>query len=269
LALPISFLSDFGLKDEFVGVVHGVIARLTPDAQIIDITHGVSPGDIRGGALALTRAIQYLPSGVVLAIVDPGVGTKRRALALSTEVGFFVGPDNGLLSPAVALVGGATSIHSIESPEVIIPAPGVTFQGRDVFAPAAALLASGEAQLTDLGPAVDPGSVMPLMVPLPKVEPPLVEGEVLWVDWFGNVQTNIGPDDLDLAGVRQGLALELRVGSTWHDASYLQAFGDAGLDALLVHVDSAGLIAIAVRNGRADEALNLDVGMAVAMRPGS
>ena len=266
LALPISFLSDFGLQDEFVGVVHGVIARLSPDAQVIDITHGVFPGDVRGGALALTRAIQYLPQGVVLAVVDPGVGTARKALALDTEAGFFVGPDNGLLSPAVALVGGATAIHSIENPDVIIPAPGVTFQGRDVFGPAAALLSSGEASLADLGPALNPGSVMPLMLPLPKVEPPLVEGEVLWIDWYGNVETNVGPDDLAIAGARPDEELEVRVGSGWHVARFVRTFGDVPTGQLAVHIDSAGLIAIAVRGERADEELSVSVGMPVAFR---
>lgn len=266
LALPISFLSDFGLQDEFVGVVHGVIARLSPDVQVIDITHGISPGDVRGGALALTRAIQYLPQGVVLAVVDPGVGTARKALALDTEAGFFVGPDNGLLSPAVALVGGASAIHSIENPDVIIPAPGVTFQGRDVFGPAAALLASGEATLADLGPALNHGSVMPLMLPLPKVEPPLVDGEVLWIDWYGNVETNVGPDDLAIAGARPDEELEVRVGSSWHDAMFVRTFGDVAPGQLAVHIDSAGLIAIAVRGGRADEELSVSVGMPVAFR---
>ena len=189
------------MQDEFVGVVHGVISRLAPEAAVIDITHGIAPGDIRGGALALMRAIQYLPSGVVLAVVDPGVGTARRALALETDVGFFVGPDNGLFSPAVALVGGATrDSFDRKSQRSSSPAPGVTFQGRDVFAPAAALLAAGEATLGDLGPELDLGAVMPLMLPLPKVEPPLVEGEVFWIDWYGNVETNIGPDDLAIAG---------------------------------------------------------------------
>lgn len=269
MAAPICFLSDFGLQDEFVGVVHGVISRLAPEAAVIDITHGIAPGDIRGGALALMRAIQYLPNGVVLAIVDPGVGTPRKALALETEIGFFVGPDNGLLSPAVALVGGASAIHSIENPEVIIPAPGVTFQGRDLFAPAAALLAAGEATLGDLGPEVDPGAVMPLMLPLPKVEPPLVEGEVFWIDWYGNVETNIGPDDLAIAGMRPGEAVEVRVGPTWHEASYVNAFGEVDPHDLAVHIDSAGLIAIAVRGGRADQTLNLEAGMSVAFRAGS
>lgn len=266
LALPISFLSDFGLQDEFVGVVHGVIARLAPEARVIDVTHGIAPGDIRGAALALTRAIQYLPTGVILAVVDPGVGTARKALALETEAGFFVGPDNGLLSPAVALVGGASSIHSIENPDVFIPAPGVTFQGRDVFAPAAALLAAGEANLADLGPPLDPGAAMPLLLPLPKVEPPVVDGEVFWVDWYGNVQTNIGPDDLATAGARLGEELEVRVGSSWHEASYVSTFADVETDTLAVHVDSAGLIAIGVRGGRADQSLNLEAGMPVAFR---
>ena len=204
VAMPISFLSDFGHLDEFVGVVHGVIYRLSPESRVIDITHGIPAGDVRAGALALTRAIQYLPPGVVLAVVDPGVGTARRAIAAATEFGFFVGPDNGLLSPAVAMMGGAHAINSIENPEVMIPGPGATFQGRDLFAPAAAFLASGEAALDDLGPAVDPASVMPLMLPLPKVELNMVIGEAWWVDVYGNVETNIGPDDLMVIGARPG-----------------------------------------------------------------
>ena len=154
MALPISFLSDFGLADEFVGVVHGVVARLAPESRVIDVSHQVDRGNVRAGALALTRAVQYLPEGVCLAVVDPGVGTERRALAAQTPWGFFVGPDNGLLSPAVAMVGGASRMVSIENPEAMIPSPGETFHGRDVFAPAAALLASGEAAIEDLGPEV-------------------------------------------------------------------------------------------------------------------
>lgn len=266
VAQPVSFLSDFGLSDEFVGVVHGVILRVSPETRIIDITHGIPSGDVRAGALALTRAIQYLPLGVVLAVVDPGVGTPRLALAAQTEAGVFVGPDNGLLSPAVAMVGGASAIHSIENPEVIIPAPGATFQGRDVFAPAAALLSSGEAGLTDLGPAVDPGSVTPLMLPLPKVDPPLVTGEAWWVDVFGNVETNVGPEELELIGARIDGEIEIRIGATWHRARWATSFGAVGSNEVLIHVDSAGLIALAVRGGRAEDELNLTSGMAVTFK---
>ena len=103
---PISFLSDYGVADEFVGVVHGVILRIAPQARVIDVTHGVRRGDVRGGALALVRAVQYLPPGVALAVVDPGVGTGRRGVAVATAWGYFIGPDNGLLAPAVAMTGG-------------------------------------------------------------------------------------------------------------------------------------------------------------------
>jgi len=268
VALPISFLSDFGHLDEFVGVVHGVIYRISPESRIIDITHGIPAGDVRAGALALTRAIQYLPPGIVLAVVDPGVGTARRGIAAATEFGFFVGPDNGLLSPAVAMMGGAHSINSIENPEAMIPGPGATFQGRDLFAPAAALLASGEAALDDLGPSVAPASVMPLMLPLPKVEFSMVIGEAWWVDVYGNVETNIGPDDLMMIGARPGGQVMVRIGATEHGGTWVETFGDVGDGELAVHVDSAGLMALAVRGGRADEEMNASPGMAVTFSPG-
>jgi S-adenosylmethionine hydrolase len=268
VAQPVSFLSDFGLQDEFVGVVHGVLHRISPESRVIDITHGVPAGDIRAGALALTRAIQYLPPGVVLAVVDPGVGTDRRALAAVTEFGFFVGPDNGILSPAVALMGGASSIHSIENPEVIIAGPGSTFHGRDVFAPAAGLLAAGEVTPADLGPELDPSSVLPLVLPLPRVEPPVVIGEAWWVDGFGNVETNIGPDELTLLGLKPGQALEVRVGASVYQATWVNTFGDVEPGDLAAHVDSAGLIALSVRGGRADEDLSLVSGMAVSIQAG-
>src|SRR5665811_1342963 len=159
MSLPISFLSDFGHSDEFVGVVHGVLAKLAPTSRVIDVTHEVQRGNVRAGALALMRSVQYLPSGVILAVVDPGVGTDRKALAVETPMGVFVGPDNGLLSPAVAMVGGASRIVSIENEEARIPSVGATFDGRDIMAPAAALLAAGEAGIDDLGPEVGEGEV--------------------------------------------------------------------------------------------------------------
>jgi hypothetical protein len=268
MSLPITFLSDFGLDDEFVGVVHGVIARLSPDARVIDLTHGIVPGDIRAGALALTRAVQYLPEGVVLAVVDPGVGGRRRPLAVETGRGFFVGPDNGLLSPAVAMIGGATRIVSIENPEARIPAEGVTFQGRDVFAPAAALLSSGEASIGDLGPDLDPESVQPLLLPLPEVDRERVSGEVWWVDRFGNCQTNVGPGELREAGVLPAPTVTIRVGAAVHTATWATTYSDVEAGALLAHIDSAGLVALAVRGGSAGDELNLATGVAVTFSPG-
>jgi S-adenosylmethionine hydrolase len=264
-SLPISFLSDFGLADEFVGVVHGVLAKLAPDSRVIDIGHGTPPGDIKAAALSLTRAIQYLPEGVALVVVDPGVGSERKALAVETDWGFFVGPDNGVLSPAVAMMGGASLMVSIDNPEARIPSPGETFHGRDVFAPAAALLASGEAAIQDLGPEVGPDQVQPLLLPLPEIDGNMVTGEGWWVDRFGNVETNIGPDDLAEIGLVPGSTLTVRIGASLLSIPWVSAYSDVEPGEPLVHVDSAGLIAIAVRDGAADEELNLSAGVAVTL----
>ena len=265
MSLPISFLSDFGHADEFVGVVHGVIAKLAPDSRVIDIGHEVSPGNVRAGALALTRAIQYLPDGVCLAVVDPGVGSDRRAIAAETPWGFFVGPDNGLLSPAVAMVGGATKTVSIENPEMMIPSPGETFHGRDVFAPAASVLASGEAALEDLGPVVPGEELVPLLLPLAEVDNGMVVGEAWWVDGFGNVQTNIGPTDLQLLGHSPGDTVAVKVGASIHNLPWVVSYAEVEEGEPLLHVDSAGLIAVAVRGRQASDVLGIGEGVAVTM----
>ncbi len=265
MSLPISFLSDFGSQDEFVGVVHGVLAKLAPGSRVIDVGHGFPRGNVKAAALALTRAIQYLPEGVCLAVVDPGVGTSRRAIAAETPWGVFVGPDNGLLSPAVAMVGGAGKIVSIENPEAMIPSPGETFHGRDVFAPAAALLAAGEAALEDLGPVIAGDQVVPLLLPLTETKGAVVSGEAWWVDMFGNVQTNVGPDELSSVGVAPGEVVTVKVGATLHSVPWVTSYGDVGEGEPLLHVDSVGLIAIAVRGGSASEDLGLMEGMAVSL----
>jgi len=264
MSRPISFLSDFGLGDEFVGVVHGVLAKLAPDSRIIDVTHGVERGEVRPGALALLRAIHYLPEGVALVVVDPGVGTDRRAIAARTEWGYFVGPDNGVMSPAVAMVGGAEVTVSIENPEVMIPSAGATFAGRDLFAPAAALLASGT-DLADLGPVVDPDSILPLLLPLPEVEAGRVQGEAWWVDHFGNVQLNVSPEDLHTMGVSEGDEIGIIVGSQQHAARWLTTYGAVENGEALVYADSSGMIAVAVRGMRADRRFGIADGTSVTL----
>lgn len=266
--LPISFLSDFGRDDEFVGVVHGVIARIAPDVRVIDIGHDFAQGDIRAGALALVRSIQYLPQGVALAVIDPGVGTERKAIAARTEWGTLIGPDNGLLAPAVAMVGGADKIVSIENPEVQLPAPGATFHGRDLFGPAAAVIASGQATLEELGPEVDPDSVVPLMLPLVEHSEDAVVGEVLWVDHFGNCQLNITPQDLQLVGVGPGTDIVLKIASAEFGIEWVDAYGNVEEGEGLLHVDSYGQIAVAVRNGSAVDSYPLAAGTAVTVRSG-
>ena len=266
MTLPISFLSDFGYTDEFVGVVHGVIARIAPSARVIDLTHGIARGDVHSGAMALTRAIQFMPDGVMLAVVDPGVGTDRKAVVVRTPVGYFVGPDNGLLAPAVAMVGGADLAVSIEDDAFILPSPGATFHGRDVFAPAAAVLASGEASIKDLGPLVPTEALTPLLIPLSEpAGAGRIKATVLWVDSFGNAQLNVGPDDLNGLGLSVGddvlfarEMMDIRI--VWG-----KTYGDVEEGEPIIHVDSHGQIAIAVRLGRADEDLDIGLGDSVVI----
>ena len=258
-------MSDFGTDDEFVGVVHGVIATLAPQCRVIDLNHRIPRGDIRSGALALLRAIQYMPPGVILAVVDPGVGSGRRSIVLDTNWGHLVGPDNGLLSPAAALLGGVRSAFSIENPDVMLPSTGRTFEGRDRFAPAAAVLASGEASPADLGPPVDPHTLTPLLLPLSEVSDGQVAGQAWWVDTYGNVQTNISPEDLAEAGMSPGERLVVRVGLMSYNVPWAGAYSEVEHGRPLLHIDSSGLIALAVRGGRADEHFTLGAGTAVVV----
>jgi len=224
--LPISFLSDFGRDDEFVGVVHGVIARIAPEVRVIDVGHEFAQGDVKAGGLALMRAIQYLPEGVAVVVIDPGVGTERKAIAVRTDWGVLIGPDNGVLAPAVAMTGGAQQVVSIENPEVKLPSPGATFDGRDLFGPAAAVVASGQATLEELGPELDPTSLLPMMLPLVEHGDGSVQGEVLWVDHFGNAQLNVTPEDLQLVGIGMGTAIVLKVGSSEFPIEWVTAYGN-------------------------------------------
>ena len=205
----VSFLSDFGLKDEFVGVVKSVIWSLAPSVRIVDITHGIARHDVRAGGLALARASQYLCSGVVLAVVDPGVGGERRGVAVELDddaATVLVGPDNGLLAPAVAMLGGASRAVALTNPKYQLPAAGDTFHGRDVFGPAAAYLCQG-VPLEDLGDAIDIASLLPAVIPVPQKMDDYLMAEVLWVDQFGNAQLNVGPEDLENMGDRFALKI--------------------------------------------------------------
>ncbi len=262
---PITFLSDFGADDEFVGVVHGVIATLAPTCRVIDLNHQIPRGNVRFGALLLLRGIQYMPQGVLLAVVDPGVGTTRRAIALETPWGHMIGPDNGLLSPAVALVGGAIRAFSIENPDFMLPARGSTFEGRDRFAPAAAVLASGEAEIDELGPQVDTHALEPLLLPLSEVSDDQVEGQAWWVDTYGNVETNISPEDLEEVGLSPGSRVAVRIGLMKYRVPWVGSYGEVEEGRPLLHVDSAGLMALAVRGGRADEHFSIDLEVSVVV----
>jgi S-adenosyl-L-methionine hydrolase (adenosine-forming) len=260
----VSFLSDFGVQDEFVGVVKSVIRDLARHVIVIDLTHGIAPYDVRAGSLALARCVQYVASGVVLAIVDPGVGTQRRAIGVEVGdgEGVLLGPDNGLLAPAVAMAGGAGRAVSLTNRAFQLDAPGATFAGRDIFGPAAAHLCNG-VDLLELGEEVDPASLLPAMVPLARPEGTGLAGEVLWVDRFGNAQLNVGPDEIDGFGER----VRLRIGDTVRSAAVAPAFGALGPGQIGLVVDSYGLLAVCLERRSAADELGLGAGDAVIIEP--
>jgi len=260
----ITFLSDYGRTDEFVGVVHSVVRSIAPEATVIDLTHDIARHDVRAGGLLLARSAQYLCPGVVLAVVDPGVGSDRRGIAVEVGDGIsvLVGPDNGLLAPAVAMVGGATRAVELNNTEFHLPAAGATFAGRDIFAPAAAQLALG-VDLAELGDPVDPALLQPGMLPLSRSEDGTVFAQVLWVDHFGNVQLNVDPDDLADFDDR----VRLRFGDTTRSAQRGEVYADLGAGDVGLLTDSYGLIAIAVNGHSAADALGLAEGDEVTIEP--
>ncbi len=262
----VSFLSDYGRADEFVGVCHAVMLDIAPHLRIVDVTHDVTPFDVRAGGLALVRAAQYLPEGIVLAVVDPGVGTDRRCIAVQVENGYLVGPDNGLLAPAVTMLGGPQLVVALTNPEYQLPAPGPTFSGRDVMAPAVAHIANG-VELTMLGEVVDPASLAPGLLPLPQELEGTLVGEVLWVDRFGNCQLNIDPDALAALGARPDGPIKVRFGEKSRRARWVGTFADAKASELVLIVDSYGLCALAFDRQSAAAELKIRAGTTIVLVP--
>jgi len=260
-ARPIVFLSDYGLEDEFVGICHAVMAGISPASPVIDLSHAIPPHDVLRGALVLWRAIRYLPrDAIVLAVVDPGVGTGRRPVALVAASGrYFVGPDNGVLSLAWAHEGGAVQAVLIESAEVILEPVSATFHGRDVFAPAAAHLAAGLG-LERVGRSIEPVSLVHLSLTEPEVEPGLIHCEVLGVDRFGNVQLSATAEHLRAAGLGASDRLEVVVAGRPTAIRRAATFGDVAEGELAVIVDSMGLLAVVVNRGSGAETLGIAPG---------
>jgi S-adenosyl-L-methionine hydrolase (adenosine-forming) len=259
-AVPlITFLSDYGPWDEFVGVCHAVIARRCPRARVIDLAHGVAPHDVRAGALALRAALPYMPPGVHLAVVDPGVGGLRRAVALrvARDDRLLVGPDNGLLMLAAEALGGAVAAVDIgDSPECLRPV-SATFHGRDVFAPVAAALADGVA-LEALGEPLATAALATLELPAARRDGARLLVHVLSTDVYGNVALDATPQLAEEAGLAAaGAELVVEVGGRELAARFGRTFADAAAGALLVYVDSRGALALALNGGSAAAALGV------------
>ena len=260
MAPVITFLSDYGLDDDFVGVCHGVIARIAPDARVIDLTHDVPRQDVMRGALTLGRATKYMPSDAVyVAVVDPGVGSERRSIAVRAATGaLLVGPDNGLLSIAWAALGGAETAAAIEDSRVLLFPVSKTFHGRDVFSPAGAHLANGT-PLEQVGPSLEPADLRTLEMPGPMVAAGALGCRVIGVDGFGNVQLNARARDLEEAGLGEMLQVAGR------SVPRVSIFADVPEGVLAAIVDSQGYLALVVNHGSAGQLLNLKEGAAVVL----
>jgi hypothetical protein len=251
----VTFLSDFGLQDDFVGTCHGVMKRIAPEVQIIDVTHGIPPQAVLQGALVLANTLPYMPPGVHLAVVDPGVGGARRPLALRDAEGrLYVGPDNGLLPPATDRFGGGEAAHELANPEYALQPVSRTFQGRDLFAPAAAHLARGVA-LDELGPPIAPDGLVRLEPPAPTVEASEISATVLYVDRYGNAQLNLMREHLDEAGIKPGRRLEVEVAGGRHAVVAARTFGEAPPGGAILYEDSYRNVSLAVNRGNAAERL--------------
>ena len=247
----ITFLTDYGLEDEFVGVCHGVIKRFAPDVEIIDISHGIPPQDVTAGANVLGQAVPYMPPAVHLAVVDPGVGTHRRGIVIGTKTGPpLIGPDNGLLWIAAQKLGGVVQAHEITNGDLFLRTPSNTFHGRDVFSPVAARLALGMPP-DEVGPAVDVADLVMLEIPESRVDDDHVHGVVVQADHFGNLQLNVHRQDLEGAGIMLGDDLELRVGGRAYAIPYRQAFAEVPQGKLALLEDSYRHITIIVNKGHA------------------
>lgn len=264
----ITFLSDYGLEDDFVGVCRGVMIGICPQARFIDISHGVPRHDIRAGALILRSALAYMPVGVHLAVVDPDVGAERRAVALRlTDERMLVGPDNGLLMPAAAGAGGIVEAVDIARSPFRLEPVSATFHGRDIFAPVAGRLASG-VPLAEVGEPADPAALTGLELPRPRHEAGALVAHAVYIDRFGNVQLDVGHSDLADSGLKLGRAVELAVRSgDSHAAQFVRTFADVSPDELLVYEDGNRTLAVAVNHGSAADRLALTVDDELRIRP--
>jgi S-adenosylmethionine hydrolase len=263
----VTLLTDYGRDDDFVGVCHGVIRSISPEAQIIDITHGIPRYGVRQGALVLRNTLPYMPPGVHVAVVDPQVGTERRAIGVRTADGrLLVGPDNGLLSLAWQGCGGVElAVDVTRSPHRLEPV-SATFHGRDIFAPVAAHLALG-AELADAGDPIEPDELAVVDLPEPHTDDGALVAHALVVDRFGNVALDVRHDDLAGTGITLGGTVEIEVAGERYLATYAQTFADVRPGELIVYEDAYRTLAVAINRGDAAGTLGLGPDAEARLRP--
>jgi S-adenosylmethionine hydrolase len=263
----VTFTSDYGLEDEFVGVCHGVMLRIAPHLKIIDVHHNILRQDIRHGAIVLEQSVPYLPESVHLAVVDPTVGRDRRAVAIVTgwsEV--FVGPDNGLLIPAAERSGGIRRAHQITELGFLLRPISRTFQGRDVFAPATAHIANG-VDPAEMGPEVDVKDLVRLEMPGAWSHDDHLHAEVLQVDRFGNLQLNFGRSQLEAVGLSDSASLEVRLEGHRLTVPLASTYADVKAGDFVLVEDSYRHLSLSVNKGDARAQLRARAGSTVIVGP--
>jgi S-adenosyl-L-methionine hydrolase (adenosine-forming) len=263
----VTLLTDYGRDDDFAGVCHGVIRSILPDAQIVDITHGIERYAVRQGAIVLRNTLPYMPAGVHLAVVDPQVGSERRAIALRTgESRLLVGPDNGLLSLAWERFGGVELAVDVTRSQHRLEPTSATFHGRDLFAPVAAHLAAG-AELADAGDPLDPDELERVTLPEPREEEGALVAHALVIDHFGNVSLNVDHEQLTGTGLTLGSEIELATGGERFLATYTQTFADVAPGEIIVYEDAYRTLAVAINRGDAAATLRLSPDSELRLRP--
>ena len=267
---PITFLSDYGYADEFAGVCRAVIAGIAPGAPLIDITHGLPRHAVRQGAVLLANALPFAPAGVHLAIVDPGVGSERRPVAVKAtdEERLLVGPDNGVLSLAVERFGGAAEAVDLSTSQYRLQPVTSTFHGRDLFAPVAARLALGAA-LDEAGEPIEVSTLTRVELPEPRIYPDRVVAHVIYVDGFGNVALNLGHEQLGSTFLRLGEQVVVAAGRSTVTVPFGRTFSDVGPGQGIVYEDSSRSLALAVNRESAAELLGLGPDDEVVLSPTS
>ena len=263
----VTLLTDYGRDDEFVGICHAVIRGIAPDAPIVDLSHGIARHSVRQGALVLRNALPYLPVGVHVAIVDPQVGTERRALALRCGDGrLLVGPDNGVLSLAWDEAGGIVEAVDVSRSRHRLEPVSATFHGRDLFAPVAAALAAG-APLADAGEPVDAGALSVVDLPAPRRDGNALVGHALVIDRFGNVSLNVTHADLAGTGLRLGDMVEVTARGERYLARLAGTFADVKPGELVVYEDAYRSLAVALNRGDAARTMQLAADAEVRLSP--
>jgi hypothetical protein len=265
----VSLLTDFGARDPSGAICEGVILGICPQATVVHISHEVTKYAIRDGALMLWCALPFMPIGVHMAVVDPGVGTRRRPLAIRVNRGdILIGPDNGLLLPAARRLGGVQAVHELTSEAHRLHPVSSSFHGRDIFAPAAAHLANG-LPIGELGPALDPSDIEDLVIPPAKPIPGGVETSVIYIDTFGNCKLAGLLEDLEaVAGpMRPGRAVRVQAdGAAERHLGWADTFGNVAVGEPILYVDSYDRLTLAVNQGNAAAQLGLDQDQAIRIQ---